>query len=148
MPAGYVEFVEGDIWSSWPVTPDIRFARAFVGNSLFRNAQPDECRTLGLDDSAALDCVAENLTKAFVQQRFEIGHVELDDGTMIGWVQCHWMVPAAGLLFGEFYEMLSAKFKTQELAAIIPNQELLIAFPTDERTLASTALRACRRPLP
>jgi hypothetical protein len=86
--------------------------------------------------------VAENLTKAFVQQRFEIGHVELDDGTMIGCAQCHWMVPAAGLLFGEFYEMLSAKFKTQELAAIIPNQELLIAFPTDERTLASTALRA------
>jgi len=66
--------------------------------------------------------------------------VDLKDGTRIAISQGNWMAAAGGLLLVDFFEALKNDFEAERFAAVALNQECLFAFPTDERTLRSTAL--------
>lgn len=141
VPAGYVDWVDSGMWRSWPVSEDVAVALVFDCDGLVRNARPEELEELGLDEGEAFDRAAENLAKAYWDQKFDIGHAALDDGVEIACAQGSWMAPAAGLIFRTFYEKMQEQFGANEFIGIALNQELLIAFPPDERTLASRALQ-------
>jgi hypothetical protein len=106
-----------------------------------RNVRPEDLELLGLDEGAAFQTAAANLSMAWEAGQIDLGSATLLDDIEIGCAKGSWMAPAAGLILGNFHAALAEQFGANEFVDIAVNQECLFAFPADEKTLASQSLR-------
>ena len=111
------------------------------GQGTVRNLRPQELAAAGVTVEEAFGAAADNLGKAFQAGQFEFGVATLVDDIRVGMARGNWMAPAGGLMLGNFHQMLMDTVGGTEFVAVAVNQESLLAFPTDERTLASRSLR-------
>jgi hypothetical protein len=124
----------------WQFSDDVFLIVVVDGGDALSNVGSDDLGTLGISQQQCLSIATENLAAALERGDFEFISTQLKDGTSIGVAQGNWMAPAGGLLLVDFFEALKEEFGTNRFAAVALNQECLFAFPTDERTLGSTAL--------
>lgn len=141
VPKSWVEYAGADDLVSWPFSDDVRMVIVVDGKGTVRNLRPHELDDLGETVESIFDVAARNLARSFEKGEFELGAVTLIDGVQVGCARGNWMAPAGGLILGTLYEAMKEQFGADDFAAIAVNQECLLAFPTDERTLASKSLR-------
>lgn len=141
VPKSWVEYAGAEDLVTWPFSDEIRMVIVVDGKGTVRNLRPQELDELGETADSIFDIAARNLARSFEKGDFELGSATLVDGVQIGCARGNWMAPAGGLILGTLYQAMKEQFGADEFAAVAVNQECLFAFPTDERTLASTSLR-------
>ncbi|AJE99401.1 hypothetical protein [Pandoraea apista] len=130
---------EGDV--SEPFSNDVFVTLVLDGPGGLRRLQSQDLHEAGLTFEATFAQAASNLSRAWSARHFEFGIARLDDGTLIGGCRGNWMAPAGGLVLGNLYQSMVEHFQVPEFAAVAVNRTFLLAFPTDEKTLSSLALR-------
>ncbi len=126
---------------SEPFSDDVFVTLVLDGPAGLRRLRAQDLLEAGLTFEAVFAQAASNLSRAWSARHFEFGITRLDDGTLIGGCRGNWMAPAGGLVLGNLYQSMVEHFEVPEFAAIAVNRTLLIAFPTDTKTLSSLALR-------
>lgn len=119
---------------------EVRVILVVDSDDALRPVNPADLEALDISPEQAFSLATDNLGVAWQRGAFEFVAETLKDGTRIAVSQGNWMAPAGGLLLLDFFEALKNDFATDRFAAVALNQECLFAFPTDERTLRSTAL--------
>ncbi|WP_281718243.1 hypothetical protein [Pandoraea apista] len=130
---------EGDV--SEPFSDDVFVTLVLDGPGGLRRLQSQDLHEASLTFEATFAQAASNLSRAWSARHFEFGIARLDDGTLIGGCRGNWMAPAGGLVLGNLYQSMVEHFQVPEFAAVAVNRTFLLAFPTDEKTLSSLALR-------
>lgn len=130
---------EGDV--SEPFSDDVFVTLVLDGPGGLRRLQSQDLHEAGLTFEATFAQAASNLSRAWSARHFEFGIARLGDGTLIGGCRGNWMAPAGGLVLGNLYQSMVEHFQVPEFAAVAVNRTFLLAFPTDEKTLSSLALR-------
>ena len=126
---------------SEPFSDDVFVTLVLDGTAGLRRLQGEDLRSAGLTFEAAFAQAASNLARAWKAGHFEFGIARLDDGTPIAGCRGNWMAPAGGLVLGNLYQSMVEHFEVTDFAAVPVNRTLLLAFPTDAKTLSSLALR-------
>lgn len=129
------------MWVDAPISDEVKVVLAFEEGSLVRNALPSTLEYMGLNPEAAFDRACDNLSKAFQAGHFELGLATLTDGIQVGIARGSWMAPAGGLMVRNHYENLVEHFGVEQFAGIVLHQQMMVTFPVDERTVASSMLR-------
>jgi hypothetical protein len=124
----------------WQFSEDVHLIIVVDGDDALSSVGPEDLALLGVSQQQCLSIATENLSAAWERGEFEFISTELKDGTRLGVSQGNWMAPAGGLLLVDFFEGLRNEFNADRFAAVALHQECLFAFPTDQRTLGSTAL--------
>ncbi|WP_150589547.1 hypothetical protein [Pandoraea eparura] len=126
---------------SEPFSDDVFVTLVFDGPAGLRRLQREDLCAAGLTFEEAFTQAASNLSRAWTARHFEFGIARLDDGTPIAGCRGNWMAPAGGLVLGNLYQSMVEHFEVTDFAAVAVNRTLLLAFPTDAKTLSSLALR-------
>ena len=126
---------------TWAFSDDVRMVLVVDGEGVVRNVRPQDLDAAGLSVERAFELAAANLGRSYQAGAFQFGVATLVDGTSIGMARGNWMAPAGALMIGDFHQMLRQHLAHDDFAAVAANQECLLAFATDERTLASQSLR-------
>lgn len=142
VPRSWVDAVGADKLIMWPMTDDVCMVLVVEGQAAVRNVRFQDLLDAALSPEEAFEVAADNLGRAWQDGAFQFGIAELRDGTLVGMARGNWMAPAGALLLGNFYQENCLRLGHTEFAAVAVNQQCLFAFPTDEKTLASAALRA------
>ena len=124
----------------WQFSEDVHLIIVVDGDDALSSVGPEDLEVLGVTQQECLSIATENLAAAWERGEFEFISTELKDGTRVGVSQGNWMATAGGLLLVDFFEGLQNEFNVDRFAAVALHQECLFAFPTDKRTLGSTAL--------
>ena len=119
---------------------EVRAILVVDSDDSLRPVSPADLEAIEASPEQAFALATDNLAAAWQRGDFEFVAETLKDGTRIGMAQGNWMAPAGGLLLLDFFEALKHDFDRERFVAVALNQECLFAFPTDERTLRSTAL--------
>lgn len=141
VPGTWVEYAKPENVIAFPFSNDVQMVLVVDGHGTVRNVRPEDLDAVRTSREEAFEIAAANLSAAWKAGEFGLGTVELEDGTVIGGARGNWMAPAGALVLGNLHRELVDRFKQDEFAAIAVNQEFLVAFPTDERTLKSSSLR-------
>lgn len=141
VPRSFIEYVTPDSVVGSPFSYDVHMILVESRQGTVRNIRPEELASMGLSQDNAFTIAAENLAEAWRAGEFDFGSAELVDGVTIGVARGNWMAPAGALILGNFHQALVSQFGVDTFAAIAVNQECLLAFPTDSRTLASKSLQ-------
>lgn len=141
VPRTWVEYADTQHLITLPFSSEVHMVLVVDGHGSVRNVRPEDLDSVRTSPEEAFEIAAANLGKAWQAAEFDFGVAELLDGTKIGGARGNWMAPAGALILGNFFQMLADQFQSDQFAAIALNQEFLIAFPTDNATLASDSLR-------
>ncbi|VVD98568.1 hypothetical protein PIN31009_02007 [Pandoraea iniqua] len=141
VPGDWVDACDpnGDV--SEPFSDDVFLTLVLDGPQGLRRLQGSDLAAAGMTFEDAFAHAASNLSRAWNSRHFEFGIACLDDGTHFGGSRGNWMAPAGALVLGNLYQSMVAHFGVREFAAVAVNRTFLVAFPTDEKTLSSLALR-------
>jgi hypothetical protein len=138
VPKSWVKRTDASLY--WQFSKDVYLIVVMDGDDALSNVRPEDLDILGISQQQCLSIATDNLASAWERGEFEFISTELQDRTRIGVAQGNWMAAAGGLLLVDFFEGMKTEFGAKRFAAVALNQECLFAFPTDERTLGSTAL--------
>ena len=137
----WVDHVGADHVVSVPFTDEVHMVLVVDDHGSVHNVQPEDLHAVRTSPEEALEIAGHNLGMAWQAGEFSIGTAELLDDTLVGGVRGSWMAPAGGLVLRNLYDTLVDMFDQDEFVAVAVNQQFLVAFPTDEATLASASLR-------
>jgi hypothetical protein len=137
----WVEHVGASSLLAREFSDDVRVVLVIDDNDTMRTVRPQDLESVGETRESAFDIAGRNLIAAYDRQAFELGFATLADGVQVGCARGSWLAPAGGLMLGSLYEAMKTHFGGEEFAAIAVNQQYLLAFPADPKTLASAALR-------
>jgi hypothetical protein len=141
VPKSWVNYAGSDSLLAWEFSEDVHMVLVVDRLGTVQNVRPNDLEGVHESPESLFEIAAQNLSKSFQQQEFEVGGATLLDGKQIGYSRGNWMAPAGGLMLSVLYEGLQKQFRQDEFAAIAVNQQFLIAFPLDDETLSSQSLR-------
>lgn len=137
----WIDHVGADHVVSVPFTDEVHMVLVVDDHGSVHNVQPEDLHAVRTSPEEALEIASHNLGRAWQAGEFSIGTAELLDDRLVGGVRGSWMAPAGGLVLRNLYDTLVDTFDHDEFVAVAVNQQFLVAFPTDEATLASASLR-------
>lgn len=141
VPKSWIDYTSPDAVVSFPFSDEVHMILVVDGQGTVRNVRPEDLDSINHSKDDAFTIAAENLGAAWNSDQFQFGIATLLDGVEIGGSRGNWMAPAGALILGNFYQALAEHFNCSEFAAVAVNQQFLLAFPTDPRTLESASLR-------
>lgn len=140
VPKSWVQRAGESSLVGFQFSDEVRVVLVVDDEDALRPVNPADLESIEVSPEQAFSLATDNLGVAWQRGAFEFVAETLKDGTRIALSMGNWMAPAGGLLLLDFFEALKNDFAAERFAAVALNQECLFAFPTDERTLRSTAL--------